>query len=223
VPTPSRLRSRRLLYETKVESEGLSEREFEICFKRALAHGVRRARMSGGAGWLAKAVAASEIPGGRLRGRGRAVFRQYEVYVSLPEAVIPGRERNWLGLARFGWRVKEELPRKNEDVSEFFNKALEQWTLFQGCARVFGPGLNRAEALCGNAHEETEVVLETELEDGVAGSGGRDQASCLNACKIKRQEAGLWTREEIGAIAVQSVRDVLRVGSRVARGYGRRK
>jgi hypothetical protein len=69
------------------------------------------------------------------------VFTEFEVYVHLPEAVVPGRVRGWLQLGQPGWDGKEQVRRRAESVESFFAKPLADWKMAGSKGRVLGPGL----------------------------------------------------------------------------------
>ena len=103
----SALRCRRLVYRVTSRGDALSESEFEAQFERAVQRGMARARISGKAGWLAKATSEGTEDPNSWRNRGQRLFTEFEVELVLPAPVRNPKSRKWLRFPQRGWIFSE--------------------------------------------------------------------------------------------------------------------
>ncbi|KAI1522554.1 hypothetical protein PtrSN002B_012177, partial [Pyrenophora tritici-repentis] len=197
----SRLRSRRIIYSVTQRGYAITEKEFEAQFERAIAHGMRRAGIEGKAAWLGKGTVRGEHSGGGWRKKTASTFKGFEVYLQLPEAVIPGRMRNWLNIGAPGWVARESIRGREQSWAAFLAKPLKEWKEATGRRGLLGPGISMLgesalPALPGveDVSVMSDFVPETEVEDS-----GEEQYTASNS------QAKMWTRSQIEEIVREEV------------------
>jgi len=237
----SALRSRRLVYRATLQGEALSESAFAAQFERAVQRGMARARISGKAGWLGKSVGEGVTAATSSHNAGKRYFKEFEVFLVLPEAVRPGRIRGWLNLPQHGWTVLEETRGRKQSGRKFFHLPLAVWGTAGSSGRVLGPGFaakaTTTEALAVREHTEATAAAASTPASGngkvrrsadedtihvhVPGNAEEDKTEVqvprtpTPAAAMEGADGGrVWTEEEIKTLVRKTVRETLAEAAR---------